>query len=151
MAGFFIVLGLVILNTPDILHISNAFFKDLTPTSYPLGGSSNINLPAPANPAAQVGFFTAVMDFMIGIGILQIIILPIRLWVKSPVRRIGETVGNLIFWLGGAFMADIFLLAGTLNGWFSFWTGLILLVGISLIVRFTIHFAARPSHSRKGN
>jgi len=83
------------------------------------------------------------MDFILGVGILQIVILPIRLWIKSSIRRIAETVGNLVFWVGGAVVANVFLLTGTLTGWFQFWAWLILLMGISLIARFIVHFINR--------
>ncbi len=82
-------------------------------------------------------------NFILGIGILQIVILPLRLIVRSPFKRIAETVGNMVFWLGGAVVANVFLLAGTLTGWFQFWATLIILVGVSMIVRFGILFARR--------
>lgn len=146
VGGFFIILGLVIALTPDIIQKGNAFVKDLTNATYPFGTGTAI-LPAPANPAAQVGFFTSVMYFFLGVGVLQIVLLVLRLSIKSPIRRISSTVGSLIFWLGGAVVANVFLLAGTLTGWFQFWIGLIFLIGFSLIVRSIIHFASRPSHS----
>jgi hypothetical protein len=34
-------------------------------------------------------------------------------------------------------------LTGTLTGWFQFWAWLILLMGISLIARFIVHFINR--------
>ncbi len=148
VAGVFIILGLTIAFTPDISQKTNAFFNDLTTVTYHLGGSITLNLPAPANPSQHTGFFTAVMDFISGVGILQIVILPIRLWIKSPIRRIAETVGNLVFWLGGAAAANVFLLAGTLTGWFQFWAWLILLTGASLIARFIVYFINRSFVSR---
>jgi hypothetical protein len=83
------------------------------------------------------------MNFLIGVGVLQIVILALRLVVKSPIRRIAETVGNLVFWLGAAFIANVFLLNGTLNGWFQFWSALIVLIGVSLIARFLVYLAKR--------
>jgi len=143
IGGFFILLGLVFALTPGISQKTNTFFSDLTTVTYPLGSSSTMNLPAPANPAAHLGFYTAVMNFLLGVGILQIVILAIRLWMKSPIRRMAETVGNLIFWLGAGVMANIFLLAGTLNGWFQFWSALIMLIGASLIARFFVYLLRR--------
>jgi len=143
IGGFFIIIGLVFALTPGISQKTNAFFSDITTVIYPLGSSSTVNLPAPANPAAHLGFYTAVMSFLLGVGILQIVILALRLWAKSSIRRIAETVGNVIFWLGAVVMANIFLLAGTLNGWFQFWSALIILIGVSLIARFFVHLAKR--------
>jgi hypothetical protein len=148
VAGVFIILGLTIAFTPDISQKTNAFFNDLTTVIYHLGGSSTLNLLAPANPSQHIGFFTAVMDFILGVGILQIVILPIIFWIKSSIRRIAETIGNLMFWAGGAVVANVFLLAGTLTGWFQFWAWLILLMVIWLIARFTVHFINRWLVSR---
>ena len=149
VGGVFIILGLVIALTPDILQKINAFFGDLTTVAYPLGGSSTLNLPAPANPAEHIGFYTAIMNFILGVGIVQIVILGLRLWVRSPIRRIAETVGNLVFWLGAAVVAYVFLLAGMLNGWFQFWATLIILIGASLIARFFVYFAQKSSARMK--
>jgi hypothetical protein len=142
VGGVFIILGAVIAFTPEIVQKTNAFFSDLTTVTYPLG-SGTVNLPAPAIPAEHIGFFTAVMNFILGVGILQIVILALRLGVRSPIRRIAETVGNLVFWLGGAVVANVFLLAGTVTGWFQFWSWLIILIGFSLIARFGVYFTNR--------
>ncbi len=148
IGGVFIILGLVIALTPDISQKTNAFFSDLTTVTYPIGGSSTLNLPAPAHPTEHIGFYTATMNFILGVGILQIVILGLRLLIRSPIRRIAETVGNLVFWLGGAVVAYVFLLAGTLSGWVQFWSALILLIGVSLIARFSVYLATRrTSHS----
>jgi hypothetical protein len=145
VAGVFIILGFVIALTPDISKITNAFFNDLTTVTYHIGSSGTLNLPAPAHPAQHLAFFRAIMEFILAVGILQIIFLALRLWTRSPIRRISETVGNLVFWLGGSIVANIFLLTGTRNGWFEFWTGLLLALGISLIARFTVYLAATSS------
>lgn len=144
IGGVFIILGLVFALTPDIPHKTNVFFSDLTTATYPFGGpGSTISLLAPAHPAEHTAFYTAVVNFLLGVGILQIVILALRFYVKSPVRRIAETVGNLIFWLGAAVLANVLLLAGTLNGWFQFWSAIIMLIGVSLIVRFFVNLAKR--------
>jgi hypothetical protein len=143
IGGFFILLGLVFALTPGISQKTNTFFSDLTIVTYSLGSSSTVNLPAPASPAAHLDFYTALTIFLLGVGILQIVILALRLCAKSPIRRISETVGNLIFWLGAAAMANIFLLTGTLNGWFQFWSALIVFIGASLIARFFVHLLRR--------
>jgi len=143
VGGVFIIIGLVVVLTPNMVEKTNAFVGDLTTISYPLGDNSTISLLVPANPAQQIGFFTAVMDFILGVGILQIVILALRIGVRSPIRRIAETLGNLIFWIGGAGVAYVFLLAGTLSGWFSFWAWLIVLVGVSMIARGIVLFAGK--------
>ena len=144
IGGFFIILGSVFALTPGIVQKNNTFFSDLTTVAFPFGSpGSTVSLVAPGHPAEHNGFYMAVVNFLLGVGILQIVILALRLAVKSPIRRIAETVGNLIFWLGAAVMANIFLLAGTLSGWFQFWSALIVLIGVSLIARFFVYLAKR--------
>jgi hypothetical protein len=142
VGGFFIILGLVIVTTPFIVQKIDAFFADISWISYPFG-SSAIMVPAPANPGTHIDLFNAFMGFILAIAILQLVILSIRLIVRSPLRRIAETMGNLIFWVGSAVVANIFLLAGTLTGWFQFWSWLIVLAGLGLIARFCVLFIVR--------
>ena len=108
-------MGSVFAFSPGIVSNTNAFFSDLTTVSFPFGSSSTLHLPAPAHPAEHIAFYTAVVNFLLGVGILQIVILALRFYVKSPVRRIAETVGNLIFWLGAAVLANVFLLVERLQ------------------------------------
>jgi hypothetical protein len=144
IGGFFIILGSVFAFTPGIVQKSNAFFSDLTTVSFPFGSpGSTVSLLAPGQPAEHKGFYTAVINFLLGVGVLQTVILALRLYVKSPIRRIAETVGNLIFWLGAAVMANVFLLSGALSGWFQFWSALIVLIGVSLIAQFFVYLAGR--------
>ncbi len=144
IGGFFVILGSVFAFTPGIVQDSNAFVSDLTTVSFPFGSpGSTMSLLGPANPADHQDFYTAVMNFLIGVGVLQIVVLALRLAVHSRTSRIAESVGDLIFWLGAAAVANIFLLAGTLNSWFQFWSALIILIGLSLIGRFFVHMAGK--------
>ena len=149
VAGVFIILGFVIALTPDISQKTNAFVNDLTTVTYNFGSSSTINLLAPVHPEQHLAFFGAVMEFFLAVGVLQIVFLVLRLWVRSSIRRTSETIGNLVFWLGGAVVANVYLLAGTRNGWFEFWTGLLLVLGLSMIARFSIHLLYNPSSSKR--
>jgi len=143
IGGFFIILGLAFVLSPGLSQKTNAFFSDLTTVIYPPGTSSSVNLPAPAHPAEHISVYTALMNFFLGVGILQIIILGLRILIRSRIKRIAETVGNLIFWLGASVTASVFLLAGTLNGWFQFWSTLIILAGLSLIARFLVQLVKK--------
>jgi hypothetical protein len=150
IGGFFIILGSVFAFTPGIVQNSNAFVSDLTTVSFPFGSpGSTVSLLAPANPADHQAFYSTVMNFLIGVGVLQIVILVLRLVMHSRIRRIAESVGDLIFWLGAAAVANIFLLAGTLNGWFQFWSALIILIGLSLIGRFFVYLAGKSRRERE--
>jgi hypothetical protein len=142
--GFFILLGVVLLS-PGFFDNARAFFDDFTSHNYPFL-SGTIVVPYPAHPEAHSAFFGACIEFAAGIALLQIIVLPLRIAFKSPLRRIAETVEHLIFWMGAAIVGYVFLLAGTVNAWFTFWAYLIILVGIGLIARGTVYFSHSFSH-----
>jgi len=80
VGGFFIILGFVIVSTPNIIDKAFDFFSDITMRQI---GGNNIFLPAPASPAQHLTVFTAMMNFFLAIGILQIIILALRLALKN--------------------------------------------------------------------
>lgn len=144
IGGFLIILGLVFAVTPGISQQTNNFFSDLTTVTFPFGNpGSTVSLLAPAHPADHQGFYAAVMNFLIGVGVLQIVILVLRLAMHSRIRRIAQSVGDLIFWLGAAVVANVFLLTGTQSGWFQFWSSLIVIIGVSLVARFFVYLAKR--------
>ncbi|HTY75665.1 MAG TPA: hypothetical protein VMD05_08890 [Candidatus Nanoarchaeia archaeon] len=141
--GFLVVVGVIFAITPDLFGKTSAFLNDFTTQRLPFaGGLGNLNLLAPQNPAAHSDFYTAVMRFDIGIAILEFIMVLMRLGLQK-VHRVAETMGNLVFWGGAAYLTSTFLLAGTLQGWFEFWAALVVLVGISMIVRGIVHFVRR--------
>ena len=127
---------------PGVPKAAENFFSDMTGVSWPVT-NGNIVLPAPAHPAQHLVLFNAVFYFMVGIAVLQIVILVLRLTFHSRFGKISETVGNLIFWSGGAIVANVYLLTGTQLGWFQFWIWLLIILGISLIGRAFLHFGRR--------
>jgi hypothetical protein len=140
IGGVFILLGLVVISTPNFGAKFGDFVSDFTFIYYPFG-TGTISFPAPQHPAMHSDLFAAAMNFAIGIAILQIIILPMRVVFKSRFSRIAETVGNLVFWVGAALVANVYLLTGTVEGWFQFCAYLIILAGVSLIVRGIVQFS----------
>ncbi len=142
--GFLITVGLVFSLNPDLPQLITNFFSNITTRPYPVDSTtSNFFLPAPANPTAHFDLYSALIQFDIGIGILQVIILALRIAFHSKTDKIAETIGNLIFWFGAAVLVSTFLQAGTLESWFTYWGALIVLVGITLIARAIVHFARR--------
>jgi hypothetical protein len=135
-----VLFGAVALLTPNVVDQSQAFIKDLGNASYTLGKNS-VNLVAPLHPQDHTAIYTAATYFFVGIAVLELFILPVRLYVKSPIRRVAGTVGSIVFWLGGAVAAQVFLLSGTTQGWFNFWAIMIVLVGLSLIARAIVRMA----------
>ncbi len=144
IGGTLITLGFVFAITPDLFGKIGSFFGDLTTRALPYGGGlNNLVLPAPAHPAEHSALYSALMQFDIGIAVLQVIILAMRLALQSRAHRVAETVGNLVFWGGAAFVVYEFLLKGTLVSWFQFWAALIVVVGVSLVCRAITHFARK--------
>ena len=142
----FILLGLVFaLALPNNLWDDTiGFFSNLTTRSVP--GIPDFILPAPANPAAvgNVVFYTALFQFSLGIAFLQVVVLALRVGFGSRIRRISETVGNLVFWFGAAYLDHAYLnRSTTLNVWFSFWALILVVLGISIMVRALVLFARR--------
>jgi hypothetical protein len=142
--GFFIIIGMLFVLTPNLWQNINAFFDHLTTATFPYGSpGSTISFVAPANPAAHQALYTSALQFDVAIGILQIVILILRIRIRSQTRRIAETIGNTVFWLGAAFMVNTFLLLGTLIGWFEYWSALIVIAGVSMIARALVYFVKR--------
>ena len=149
VGSVFIIIGAVFVFTPDLSGKIVNFFQDMNTTApFPFLGTSNstISLPAPAHPDAHTILYNAVMQFDIGIGILQVAILAVRLYVRSPRKKIAETVDHTVFWLGAAVLVSVFLLAGTTTAWFAYWAALIALIGVSMVTRAVVLFVTR----RKG-
>lgn len=144
IGGFFILVGAVFVTNPDLWESITAFFQDITTRTWPFGGEgSTIALVAPANPAAHAVLYNALMQFDIGMGVLQIVILALRFMWRSRVGKVSETVGNMVFWLGAALLVNVFLLPGTLAGWWQYWASLIVVVGVSVVARGIVYLAKR--------
>jgi hypothetical protein len=135
IGAFLILLGIVYaLAQPSSLWDSIiTFFSNLTTRSVP---GTGISLPAPANPAAHAVLYTAAFQFCIGLGILQVILLALRLTMRSPIGKTAETVGTLIYWFGAAYLITIYLSdAPDITQWFMFWAGILIMLGLSFIAR----------------
>jgi hypothetical protein len=142
--GFLIIIGMLFALTPNLWQNITSFFDHLTTRYFPFGSpNSTISLPAPSNPAAHQSLYNALLQFDVAFGILQLIILALRIRIRSRIRRIAETVGNAVFWLGAAVLVNNFLLLGTFTGWYQYWGALIVLVGVSFVARALVYFAKR--------
>jgi hypothetical protein len=119
------------------------FFTSLTLAPVPATG---ISLPAPANPAALINMnlYDAAFQFSLAIGILEIIILALRVGLHSPISRKAETIENIVFWLGASYLISTYLVNMTIQTeWFVFWAGIILIFGLALVARAFVLLAKR--------
>jgi len=138
-----ILLGIVyVINLPNSLW--NAifdFFGSFTLAQVPTTG---IYLPAPISPWSHAVLYGAVFQFCIGLGILQVMFLTLRLMMKSPIGKTAETMGNLVYWFGSAYLVTAYLNnTTTLSKWFVFWAGVLIILGLSLIARSFVLLAKR--------
>jgi hypothetical protein len=141
VGAVFILIGIVFASTPNIFNDVGKFFSDFTTVQVP---SMSIFLPAPAHPANHAELYGAAAQFSLGVGVLQILMLALRLVLGSPIRRTAETVGNLVFWFGASYLIMTLLnSATTLETWFAFWAAILVVLGASMIARALVLFARR--------
>ena len=143
IGAIFIIIALVYyIHLSDNLWDSLVnFFTSLTLAPVPATG---ISLPAPANPSAYLNLYTAAFQFSLALGILEIVILMLRVGLHSPVTRKAETIENIVFWLGASYLVTTYLVNMTQSSeWFVFWAGIIMIFGLSLIARAFVLLAKR--------
>jgi hypothetical protein len=138
----------IILAAVYSLHLSDNiwdrlvdFFTSLTLAPVPATG---LVLPAPSDPFNFVSLYTFAFQFALGLGILEIGILFLRVYLHSPVSRKAETIENVVFWLGTSYLISAYLINITIpSEWFVFWAGIIMIFGISLVARAFVLIANR--------
>lgn len=149
VGGFLILVGLVFSLNPNLIDRISNFFTDISTTKYPTDSTtSTFYLPAPMHPAAHSELYSVLMQFSLGFGLLQIIILALRLMYHSRIDKIAETVEHTIFWFGAAILVNSVLQMGTLQSWFEYWGSLIVIIGVSLVARGLVYFTKRKSSQR---
>ena len=117
------------------------FFSSLTLAPVP---GTGIALPAPSNPASHIPLYTAAFEFTIAVGIIEIVVLVLRVLMNSPMPRKAETIENIVFWLGTSYLIITYLVNMTIAGeWFVFWAGIVLIFGLALLARSFVLIAQR--------
>ncbi len=143
VGAVFILIGMVfVLAQPNSLWDSMVtFFSNLTVRSVP---GMAISLPAPTYPAAHEVLYTAAFQFCIGLGILQVIILALRFMIQSKITKTAETLGNLVYWFGAAYLIMIYLGdSPDIRQWFMFWAGILIMLGVSFMARALVLLTKR--------
>lgn len=90
----------------------------------------NFYLPVPSHSKV---IYDTVMWFSLIFGLFQFAILALRLFFRSHITKIAETVSNIVFWLGGSYMFG--LLSERAVAWVPFIGGIIVVIGVTIIVR----------------
>lgn len=130
---FFILIGAIFATTPTIVDSISAFFRDFDTLKVP---HTEIYLPAPKSPSTHTVVYSAVQQFSLIWGIFQIAVLILRFFMHSRLRKKAETASNIVYWFGSYYLIMNFLNeTTTLTDWFAYWAAIIILLGITLIVR----------------
>jgi hypothetical protein len=142
---FFLLIGVIFIITPNLFQRILDFFNDFT-RLVPVPNTTQIFVPAPDHPLRHRVVYQAAEQFEFALGLFQFVILALRIVMSSSLRRITETVSHLIFWLGAGYLTLTLLLEPTawspMVTWFVFWAAIIMLLGVSFIVRAIILAAA---------
>lgn len=137
--GFFLILiGTILLVTPNIFSRIDNFVKDFrTKEVYP-----GVFLPAPISdhPAA----YKTAMYFCFAFGLFEIAILILRFAQKSPIDKKAGTLGGIVFWLGAGVFANTLVTGGS-ESWFFFVGGLVMMIGLSIMVRALVTMFSRST------
>jgi hypothetical protein len=141
IGAIFIIIAIVYFVHINIWSQLVDFFSTLTLADVP---GTGIALPAPANPAQFMELYTAAFQFALAIGIIEILILSLRVGFRSPVSRKAETIENIVFWLGTSYLIITYLVNMTISSeWFVFWAGIILIFGLALLARAFVLIAKK--------
>ena len=135
---FFIVLGIIFVLTPNLFGDTVDFLQSFDLVDVP---NTNIIFPAPRIPQNHLTVYQAIGQFSIALSALQIIVLVLRFFVSSSWSKRAENVGNFVFWIGAAFLIQTFLI--DTSEWFVFLSTILVVIGISMIVRAIVTAASR--------
>jgi hypothetical protein len=147
--GFFLILvGVLFISTPSLADKVGTFVNHFHTVQV---GNTNIYIPAPEHPGDHIDIYLAARQFSLVWGVFLIVMLGARFLFDSPFRRKAQNLGNIVFWLGAAYLIQTFLVAPTeafpqtidVTKWFDFWAAIIMLIGVSLIARAIFLATAR--------
>jgi len=154
---FFIVVGALFVVMPNLFDRIVTFFNDWDVVTIP-----NLGIPwlAPARPflSSHLTVYLAAERFSFIWGVFQIVVLVLRLVLRSTVEKVSETVSNMVYWFGSGVFIRMFLLefvrfptVGGLTRWFVFWAATIMLFGVTLIIRGIIQAAVPMRYVARSN
>jgi hypothetical protein len=152
-AGFFFVLiGALFISNPNFFSNVVTFLSNWQTVHL---RSTNISIPVPEHLGDNIALdvYLAARNFSLVWGIFLGVMLGSRFILDSPTRRKVQNVGGIVFWLGAAFVIQILLVEKTqamtinVSAWLAFWAAVIMLIGVSLIVRAIFLVAARAVRS----
>ena len=129
--AFLVVVGSLFIIHPNLIDKIVNFFNDFKLVN--VLGQNNVMLPAPASVALHVDVYSVLQQFSIAWGVFFVAMLVVRFAVNSPTGKKAENISDIIFWFGAAYLIQTWLINSA--KWFEFWAMILILLGISLIVR----------------
>jgi hypothetical protein len=132
-----VLIGLLFILTPGLVDKFGTFFKDIKLVN--VTSVENVMLPAPEHVAQHLEVYSAVEQFSLGWGVFLVAMLVVRFAIGSPNRRKAENLSDIIFWFGAAYLIQTWLINNA--KWFEFWATILIVLGVSLVVR-AIYLAA---------
>ena len=137
--GFLLLLvGTLFIINSNLFGSIMDFFKDFKLVDVP---NTDIMFPAPEFPQLHLTVYQVARQFSIALAVFQVIILALRFFIPSSWEKRSETVGNFVYWGGTSFLIQLFLIETT--QWFTFWSTIIILIGVSLIARAVVMAVSR--------
>ena len=134
---FFILVGVLFIVTSDLFDSIVRFFQNFDIVQVP--HFTGVFLPAPKNPWMHVTAYSAAAQFSLVWGLFLIGLLAVRIFANSPLRKKAENASNIVYWLVNSYLITIFLNGTTTTlRWFAFWAAIIMLAGVTLIIRAAI-------------
>ena len=136
--AFLIIVAIIYLTTPNIVREVEAFLRDFQLAEV----FQNFwwFVPSTSHPVV----YGAAERFCYIFGVAQIGILGLRFATRSSIHGKAETFSSVVFWLGAGYVVG--LLSQGVFSWLSFIAALIILIGISIVVRsLVLAFAPRRS------
>jgi hypothetical protein len=130
--GFFLILiGALFLVIQNLFGHAETFIRSFNQTQEIFSG---IHVPVPNVSADNTEFYRATMYFCFASGAFRIIILILRFAAKSSIHKKAGILGGIVFWLGAGLLANTLVTSGS-SYWLLFIGGLIVLIGLSVMVR----------------
>ena len=125
--GFFVMLfALFFLIVPNYGDEVVGFFRGIKLQEV----APNLYLPVPEYSGV---IYETVMWFSLVFGLFQFAILALRLFFRSRLTKIAETMSNIVLWLGAAYMFNLLYMKAVT--WFAFIGGIVVVIGLTIIVR----------------
>jgi len=134
--GFVLLLvGVIFVVTPNLVDKISDFFLDFELQEV----APNWQLPAPKT--AHPVLYTAILQFSLVFAIFQIAVLGARFILRDPIDRTAGTISSIVFWFGASLILNSLILETV--EWFLFLGLLIMLIGISIVVKNSIVLIAK--------